>query len=99
VSASLRTLPTFGYGTGFKIDSKTADAPAEVYVDALLRQEKANQIRQVRNEAAFQALRNGFFLFGIVLILYLLVLTGMIHTSLSAVVRPACCCHPSQSHL
>jgi hypothetical protein len=80
--SSLRTLPTFGYGTGFKIDVKRANAPVEVYIDALLRQEKANQIRQVRNEAAFQALRNGFVLFGIVLILYFLVLAGIIHAGL-----------------
>jgi hypothetical protein len=80
--SSLRTLPTFGYGTGLKIDVKRANAPVEVYIDALLRQEKANQIRQVRNEAAFQALRNGFVLFGIVLILYFLVLAGIIHAGL-----------------
>lgn len=80
--SSLRTLPTFGYGTGFRIAAKAASTPGELYVEALLRQEKANQIRQVRNEAAFQALRNGFVLFGIVLILYLLVLTGVIHKAL-----------------
>lgn len=79
---SLATLPTFGYGTGFKVEANTTAAPVEVYVDALLRQETANQIRQVRNEAAFQALRNGFVLFGIVLILYLLTLTGIIRTGL-----------------
>jgi hypothetical protein len=68
---SLGTMPTFGYGTAFCVKAKTAAAPTEVVLDALLRQETANQIRQVRNEAAFQSLRNGCFVFAVVLILYL----------------------------
>lgn len=64
------TLETFGYGTDFKIQIKTGADPVQVYVDALLRQEKANQIRQIRNEATFQSLRNGFILFSIVLLVF-----------------------------
>jgi hypothetical protein len=79
---SLRTLPTFGYGTAFKVAAKTAADPVEVYVDALLRQETANQIRQVRNEAAFQHLRNGCIPFAIVLTLYLLILVRVVPTGL-----------------
>jgi hypothetical protein len=70
--AGLRTLPQFGYGTGFRIAVKEASDLRHVYVDHLLRQEKANQLRQIRNEAAFQSLRNGFVVFVVVLIIYLL---------------------------
>lgn len=77
---SLRTMPTYGYGTEFKVKAKTADPSVEVYVDALLRQEKANQIRQVRNEAAIQTLQIGFVLFVIVLFLYFLTVASIGHT-------------------
>jgi hypothetical protein len=70
---SLATLPTYGYSTGFKAEVKTASAPIDIYVDALLRQEAVNQIRQLRNEAAFQSLRNGSIVFAFVLLLYFLV--------------------------
>jgi hypothetical protein len=73
---SLGTMPTFGYGTAFRVKAKTAAAPAEVILDALVRQETANQVRQVRNEAAFQSLRNGCFVFAVVLILYLFTWTS-----------------------
>jgi len=68
---SLGTMPRFGYGTAFRVKTKTAAAPGEVILDALVRQEAANQVRQLRNEAALQSLRNGCFIFAVVLILYL----------------------------
>ena len=70
--AAFRTLPSFGYGTEFLVGLKQSAEPKQIYLDCLVRQERANQIRQIRNEAAFQALRNGFIIFALVLIVYLL---------------------------
>jgi hypothetical protein len=68
--AGYRTLPRFGYGTMFRVDIMKALDPKESYVDGLLRQETANTIRQIRNEAAYQCLRNGFVAFAVVLVVY-----------------------------
>jgi hypothetical protein len=70
--AAFRTFPLFGYGTEFLVAIKDAAEPKQIYLDCLFRQEKANQIRQIRNEAAFQSLRNGFVIFAVVLIVYLI---------------------------
>jgi hypothetical protein len=67
--ASQRGLPTFGYGTAFRLAVKAAHHPSKVHADALLRQEVANQVRQMRNEAAFQTLRNGVVMICLVLVL------------------------------
>lgn len=51
---ALTTLPTYGYGTSF-----VAKATDELVVArSLMAQEKINALRQVRNEAAYQCLRN-----------------------------------------
>lgn len=51
---ALTTLPTYGYGTSFT--AKAADKL--VVARALMAQEIINTLRQVRNEAAYQCLRN-----------------------------------------
>jgi len=56
---ALTTLPTYGYGTFFLIKSRT---DKDVRVHALAAQEKVNAVRQIRNESAFQCLRNGLIL-------------------------------------
>ncbi len=53
------TLPRFGYGTTFILESRTNKTR---YINALAAQEKINLVRQTRNEAAFQCLRNGLLL-------------------------------------
>jgi len=56
---ALRTFPTFGFGTQFILrQGNTPNALA----DALARQEVMNIIRHLRNETAYQSLRNGLFL-------------------------------------
>ena len=69
--AGFRTLPRFGYGTSFRAERRNASDPLQLLVEHLLRQETQNQIRHVRNEAAFQCLRNGFLVFGTTLIVYI----------------------------
>ena len=60
---ALRTLPTYGYGTGFLLKVRAAsDGEKAVLVDALVRQEAMNAVRHLRNEAAYQALRNGLLM-------------------------------------
>lgn len=57
---ALKTLATYGYGTDHMINQKTKGVS---YVSqALYKQERMNIIRHLRNEAAYQSLRNGFLL-------------------------------------
>ena len=56
---ALRTLPSYGYGTQFLLPQKDDQ---KVLAEALARQETMNIIRHLRNETAYQALRNGFWL-------------------------------------
>ena len=59
---ALRTLPSYGYGTRFLLDQSVD--PPQILADALARQETMNVVRHLRNEAAYQAMRNGLlFLF------------------------------------
>jgi len=64
---ALKTLPTYGYGTNFDIKSKNDD---NVKVTALAAQEKVNTARHLRNEAAYQCLRNGFLILWVSLVLF-----------------------------
>ena len=59
---ALRTFPTYGYGTQFLLQQR--ENTETVLADALARQETMNNIRHLRNETAYAALRNGLlFLF------------------------------------
>ena len=64
---AIKTLPTFGYGTHHEIELKNKGD--DYLVIALISQEKVNIIRQLRNEAAFQSLRNGFVILFLALLL------------------------------
>ncbi|MYG65100.1 MAG: hypothetical protein F4206_00005 [Gammaproteobacteria bacterium] len=67
---ALRTIPSFGYGTDFML--KSQDNPLSVLADSLARQETMNLIRHLRNEAAFQTLRNGLFMIFLGIFLFIL---------------------------
>ena len=54
---ALKTLPSYGYGTDFLLRARD---DRSVLVYALAAQEKVNLIRHLRNECAYQSLRNGF---------------------------------------
>ena len=59
---SLRTLPKYGYGTEYRLSDghKRPDQNnKKVKVEALAAQEIVNTVRHLRNEAAYQCLRNG----------------------------------------
>lgn len=64
---ALKTLPTYGYGTDFILKSKDND---DVKVAALAAQEKVNIARHLRNEAAYQCLRNGLIILMVSVILF-----------------------------
>lgn len=51
---ALTTLPAYGYGTKFALE----ETNLEVLTRALIAQEKINALRHIRNEAAYQCLRN-----------------------------------------
>jgi hypothetical protein len=57
---ALRTLPTHGFGTQFVLQQQANGQNA--LAAALARQETMNIIRHLRNETAYQALRNGLIL-------------------------------------
>ena len=59
---ALQTAPSYGYGTHFLLHLQKQGNKQRVLADALARQETMNQIRQLRNEVSFQALRNGLVL-------------------------------------
>ena len=73
---ALRTLPAYGYGTGFLLALQQTENRHKVLADALARQETMNTIRHLRNEAAYQTLRNGLVLVVCGLLLFLFTLVG-----------------------
>lgn len=66
---SLRTLPSYGFGTTFLLQRK-ADDESEIVATALARQETSNLLRHARNEAAYMTLRNGFLLLFVACVLF-----------------------------
>ncbi len=66
--SSLRTYPSYGYGTQILLISDQEERRKTLAV-SLARQEIMNNIRHVRNEAVYQALRNGLLLISITFIL------------------------------
>ena len=73
---ALRTLPAYGYGTGFLLTLQQTENRHKVLADALARQEAMNTVRHLRNEAAYQALRNGLVLVVCGLCVFLFTLAG-----------------------
>lgn len=68
---ALRTLPSYGYGTGFLLQHQRQ--PQEcLLAEALARQETMNIIRHLRNETAYQALRNGLLLLVVGILVFLI---------------------------
>lgn len=57
---AIKTLATYGYGTDHLLNQKKIGV--SYLAEALYSQERMNIIRQMRNEAAYQSLRNGFLM-------------------------------------
>ncbi len=68
---ALRTLPSYGYGTGFLLQHQKQTQEC-LLAEALARQETMNIIRHLRNETAYQALRNGLFLLVVGILVFLI---------------------------
>ena len=64
---ALKTLPRYGYGTKHEILAEQQGA--KHIANALFLQEEINIVRHLRNESAYQCLRNGFFLLLLALII------------------------------
>lgn len=64
---ALKTLPTFGFGTEFLLQKKDKKDAVAV---TLISQEIVNIVRQLRNEAAYQCIRNGLILFLLALLVF-----------------------------
>ena len=79
---ALRTAPTYGYGTGFLLRARANGKV--ILADQLARQETMNQIRHLRNETSYQALRNGF----------LLIFAGIMLHFITAIYGPSGCYSP-----
>ena len=63
---AMRTLPSYGYGTHFKLLVRERKVAA--LAEALARQETMNLVRHVRNETSLMAARNGFVWIGACLV-------------------------------
>lgn len=74
---ALKTLPTYGYGTEHEILLK--ESGVSYLAEALCAQEFMNIIRQLRNEAAYQSLRNGFFMLFVALSMSVILLSGVVY--------------------
>ena len=65
---ALRTAPRHGYGTPLLLEQDTHRR--KKLTESLARQEVINLVRHLRNEAAFQCLRNGLLLFIVVIVMF-----------------------------
>lgn len=65
---ALRTAPRHGYGTPLFLEQETHRR--KKLAESLARQEIINIVPQMRNEAAFQSLRNGLLLFIVVIVMF-----------------------------
>ena len=65
---ALRTAPRHGYGTPLLLEQDTHRR--KKLTESLARQEVINLVRHLRNEAAFQCLRNGLLLFIVVIMMF-----------------------------
>ncbi len=61
---ALRTYPSYGYGTQVLLINEN-EGRRRVLAESLARQEIMNNVRHVRNEAVYQAMRNGLLLISI----------------------------------
>ena len=71
---ALRTRKSYGYGTQFLLKQQEEDAQTAL-ADALARQETMNLVGHLRNESAYQALRNGLVLLFVGILLFSMTLT------------------------
>ena len=66
---ALRTAPRHGYGTQFLLEQDRS--MNEILAESLARQEVINRVPQLRNEAAFQSLRNGLCIFVVIILMFM----------------------------
>lgn len=71
---ALKTLPIYGYGTQHALKQK--EGGISYLSQVLYAQERVNIVRHLRNEAAYQSLRNGFLVFiaALIFVVFLLIL-------------------------
>lgn len=67
---ALRTLPSYGYGTEFLVKARRSKT---VVIRNLIKQEDMNLLRHLRNECAYQCIRNAFLCLLFVLALFLVI--------------------------
>ena len=84
---ALRTFPSYGYGTAFLLKLERTEDKQVVLATALARQETINNIRHLRNETAYQMLRNGLLFLFLGLLLSLAALTYQYVNSATATNR------------
>ncbi len=79
--SAFKLMPTYGYGSRYEY-LKASNKRVEC-IKALIGQENVNLIKQVRNEVAYQCLRNGFVMlfFALITISYTSVLSAYLASS------------------
>ena len=66
---AVRALPSYGFGTVALISSQGDDARSK-FAMWVVKQEKINAVRQLRNEASYQCIRNGLCVIRITIFLF-----------------------------
>lgn len=82
---ALRSQRSYGYGTHFLLRQQQGNDPRTILADALARQETMNLVRHLRNEAAYQALRNGLVALLLGILIFSAALTAQSMQSASSV--------------
>lgn len=87
IAAAARTLPGYGTGLVFRLEQDAEPTARKPYVlaEALACQERMNNIRVARNEAAFMCIRNGFLFVGLAVSAVLL---GALFTNKAETIEP-----------
>ena len=91
---ALRTRKSYGYGTQFLLRLEQENDARVVLADALARQETMNVVRHLRNETAYQSLRNGLGMLFMGILIFSMTLTFQSMGSATAVPDPSCAAGP-----
>ena len=91
---ALRTERSYGYGTQFLLRLEQENDARVVWAKALARQETMNVVRHLRNETAYQSLRNGLAMLFMGILIFLVTLTVQSMGSATSVPNPSSAAGP-----
>ena len=93
-AGALRTQKSYAYGTQFLLRLEQENDARVVLADALARQETMNVVRHLRNETAYQSLRNGLAMLFTGILIFSMTLTFQSMGAAASVPDPSCAAGP-----